>query len=169
MACVMFSMMFASQLALIRMDLSSTKATGSAGQRLAAVLEAQPSAPAVHTVHAELLTERGLDNLAYLSWQRANDTDAQGNFDTRSRRIMARIHLRRGRLRAARVALESLVGRGDTLGDFLALANLALRSDRALRLLFAFAASGLPLKTSELAQEARTGTVPPEGLDAGRP
>lgn len=47
--------------------------------------------------------------------------------------------------------------------------NLALGSDRALRLLFALAASGLPLKTAELAQKSRTGTVPPEELDAGRP
>ncbi len=47
--------------------------------------------------------------------------------------------------------------------------NLTLGSDRALRLLFALAATGLPLKTSDSAAEAQPGALPQEGLDAGRP
>ncbi len=47
--------------------------------------------------------------------------------------------------------------------------NLTLGSDRALRLLFALAATGLPLKTPDSAAEAQPGALPQEGLDAGRP
>ena len=47
--------------------------------------------------------------------------------------------------------------------------NLTLGSDRALRLLFALAATGLPLKTSDSAAEVQPGALPQEGLDAGRP
>ncbi len=47
--------------------------------------------------------------------------------------------------------------------------NLALSNDRALRLLFALAASGLPLKTSEGVSDVPADTAPPERLDVGRP
>lgn len=47
--------------------------------------------------------------------------------------------------------------------------NLTLSSNRALRLLFSLAAKGLPLQGSDRAPMAQTESVPPEGLDAGRP
>ncbi len=47
--------------------------------------------------------------------------------------------------------------------------NLTLGSDRALRLLFALAATGLPLKTAESAAQVQPRAAPQEGLDAGRP
>ncbi len=47
--------------------------------------------------------------------------------------------------------------------------NLTLGNDRALRLLFALAAAGLPLKTPDSAAEAQPSALSQEGLDAGRP
>lgn len=47
--------------------------------------------------------------------------------------------------------------------------NLTLGSNRALRVLFALAVSGLPLKTPDSAAEAPPVAPPQEGLDAGRP
>lgn len=130
----------ASLVALSRMDLASTKATGQARERLRAALAAQPSNRALHAVHAELLSELELENLAHRAWLRANATDAQGNFYTRSRRVIARHHLAEGRLRAARDAFESLVARGNALSDFMELAQLMLRMgerDKAIEVLAA--------------------------------
>jgi len=46
--------------------------------------------------------------------------------------------------------------------------NLTLGSDRALRLLFALAASGLPLNSSERVSDTPADSVPQERLDVGR-
>ncbi len=47
--------------------------------------------------------------------------------------------------------------------------NLTLGSDRALRMLFALAATGLPLKTAESAAQVHPRAAQQERLDAGRP
>ena len=47
--------------------------------------------------------------------------------------------------------------------------NLTLGSNRALRLLFALAAAGLPLHSADSAAEAQCSAASREGLDAGRP